>query len=518
MAGQQFRFAPLGIAPDLTQSAAPPDVWTIVRNAYARNGMERPRGVAEIWPDQLVVPRWLLPTRSATSPYFWLYGHNSGIGGTDGANFDLTPVGFVGNSAFNVWSGGNLNDVPVMCNGAVPWWWDGLTASPLAVLPGWPVGWRTRAIRPFKYHLIAMDVDAGTGDYIPDLLHWSAAAAPGTVPASWVPSAANEAGSAQLSSTPGGIVDGAPLRGTFVIYKETSAYIMQYVGGANVMNVSQLFSDVGILTRNCIAELENLHVVLTDGDVIAHDGQTAQSIADSTIRRTLLQVIDASSQKACFVFPHTPPGEVWICVPEPGATYPTIAAVWDRQRAKWGVRDLTTTRPSHIAQGVVPYAATFGTRWVDGGATTWAETTWAWEYSGPSPSKFSLMGASSLRTVLVTFDQTNADLGAIVRGSLERRLLDFASPDTVKTVRRVWIKAAGPTGCKLGVQIAGSLSPGEQPTYGPIAYVEPGVRMDAPLYATGRYISIKITDACESVLQPWRINDVTFEFDERGMF
>lgn len=519
MAGQQFRIAPVGIAPDLTQSAAPLDMLTRARNAYARDGMERARGVAPIWGDRGVIPRWLLATRAIASPYYWLYGHDTGIGGADSIIVhNQTPAGFVGNPLPNVWTGGNLNDVPVMCNGTIPWWWNGNPNNVMTVLPGWPGGWRTRAIRPFKYHLIAMDVDAGSGKFIGDLFHWSAAAAPGTIPASWVPSPSNEAGSAQLSATPGNIIDGGPLRGVFVIYKNTSAYIVTYVGGANVMNVSQLFSDVGLISRNCIAELENLHVILTDGDVIAHDGQTAQSIADSTIRRTLLQVIDAEHQAACFCFPWTPPGEVWVCVPEPGASYPTIAAVWDKARNRWGVRDLTQTRPSHIAQGVVPYAATVGTRWIDGGATTWAETTWAWNYSGPTPSKFSLMGASSIGQELLTYDQSNDTLGGITRGDIERRLLDFGTPDTVKTVRRVWVKAAGPSGCKLGVQIAGNMNPGESPTYGATAYVQPGARMDAPLYATGRYISVKVSDACESVLPPWRINELTFEYDERGMF
>lgn len=187
---EQLRIAPLGIAPDLVPETAPVGVWTLCGNVYPRDGMERAGGIQAVYGTPILAPKWLLNTASTVASSFWVYGADTGIGGTDGAgsHVDLTPTtGFVGNTAANCWTGGNLNGVPVLCNGGVPVWWDGLVANNFVALPGWPASARARAIRPYKYHLIALAVDPSTGAFNPDLLWWSSAAVPGAVPSAWVP-------------------------------------------------------------------------------------------------------------------------------------------------------------------------------------------------------------------------------------------------------------------------------------------------------------------------------------------
>ena len=524
MARLQYPFAPNGVAPDLVPEQAPPDLWTRGSNVYARSGMERAGGIVAAYGSPLFQPRWLLNTKSTVADSFWVYGADTGIGGTDGTHVDLTPAsGFVANAEANCWTGGNLNGLPVVCNGTAPFWWDQNTANNFVQVPGWQASYRARSVRPYQFHLIAMAVDPATGQYNEDLVHWSTSAAPGAVPSTWVPAPNNEAGSVQLSSRSGEILDGFAMRGSFIIYKGGSCYSMQYVGGAQVMNVKLLFSDVGTLTRNCVGEIDGLHVVLSDGDIILHDGQIARSIADSYIRETFLDVIESTAIFRCFVLSWTPPGEVWIAFPEGGSDLPTKAAVWDRQRERWGVRDLALIRPTHIAQGVVPIDQ--GDRSWANNPQAWQDTPRAWGAGGPRSSRYSLLAAGFEETAATLFaavpglfalDQTVDTLGQITRGRLGREALDFDQPDTVKIVRRVWIEWKGPVGSLLGVQIAGTMNAGDSPTYGDIAYVQIGGRMDAPLFASGRYISVQLTDASLTPLASWKVAGVTFEYEVKG--
>ena len=525
---ENFRFAPNGIAPDAVPESMPDTFWTVSNNVMSRDGMERAGGVAEMFGTPLFPPRWLLWTKSTVSPSFWIYCADAGIGGTDGTHTDLTPTaGFVANAGANVWTGGNLNGLPVVGNGHIPLWWDQSIATNFQVVPGWPASNRAKAVRPYQFHLIAMNVDPGTGKFNQDLILWSTAAVPGAVPSTWVPGPANEAGSAQLSATGGAILDGVALRSSFVIYKTTSCYTMRYVGGANVMQVQQLFSDVGLIAANCAVEKDGFHVVLAEGDIILHDGNTAKSIADGYIRETFLRNLDAQTQGRCFVVPHTPPGEVWIAFPEPGQTGCTKAAVWDMSRSRWGVRDLAMIRPTHIAQGVVPYQLGLGgLRWVDQ-VGTWEEQVRSWDYSGPRTDPYGLLAAGSVDDGATAFALVPGlyalevpldTLGLPTRGVLVREALDFGEPDAVKTVNRCWVKAKGPVGTRFAVEMGGRLNVGDPVTYGAPVYVTIGGRMDAPIFANGRYLSLRISDASSAILDIWKVTQVTFDYTSKGGF
>jgi hypothetical protein len=525
---EQYPFTPNGIAPDLVPEAAPANYWTGATNMYSRDGMERAGGTSAAFGTPLFPPKWLLNTKSTAAPSFWIYGADAGIGGTDGAgnHFDLTPAGFVANAEANCWTGGNLNGVPVVCNGGVPYWWDGNTANNFVALPGWPTNYKAKAIRPYQFHLVALNIDPALGKFNGDLLLWSTAAAPGAVPSAWTPAPANEAGSAQVSATSGELIDAAPMRGTLVIYKNTSCYTLQYVGGAAVMTLAPLFSDVGIIARNCVAEIDGLHVCLADGDIVQHDGQSVVSLADSTVRETYLRLVDKVSIRSSFVVAWTPPGEVWVCVPQQGFVQPSVALVWDMIRKRWGVRDLAEIAPSHIAQGVVALDLGGGLTWATS-TTTWATDARLWSYTGPNSSAFSLLAAGAEEDLATTWalvpglfalDQTFDTLGEVIMAQVFRRALDFGRPDTLKMVNRVWVKAKGPRGTRLGVRLAGTLNAGEEPVYGAAAYITIGGRMDAPLFAQGRYISVSLTDASDRLLDQWKVSEVLFDYATRGQF
>ena len=69
---------------------------------------------------------------------------------------------------------------------------------------------------------------------------------------------------------------------------------MRYVGGNTVFTIDRLFSEHGILAPRCFAEFgDGMHFVVTHGDVIVHDGNTARSIANDIVRNHIFDEIDS---------------------------------------------------------------------------------------------------------------------------------------------------------------------------------------------------------------------------------
>ena len=112
--------------------------------------------------------------------------------------------------------------MPVFNNGIDdPFYWDGVVTNICLPLPDWPALTKCKAMRSFKYHLFAMDITQNSiRDQ--DLVLWSDAADPNTIPQSWTPGPDNDAGSNTLSATEGAIIDAEKLRDQFVIYKNRS--------------------------------------------------------------------------------------------------------------------------------------------------------------------------------------------------------------------------------------------------------------------------------------------------------
>ena len=203
---------------------------------------------------------------------------------------------------------------------------------------------------------------------------WSDAAAPGSIPTSWTAAATNEAGDAELSQTPGPIIDGLPLRSSFMLYKQNSAYIADYVGGNNIFNFRRAFITVGALTRNCIAPYQGKHFVVTDGDIVLTDGSVAESIADNRMRRFLFNQLDQTNFAATFVASLKKENEIWICFPSAGSTFCNLALIWDGAANAWGVRELPDI--AHAASGIIS-DLTVSEVW-DDDSMFWDDDTTAW--------------------------------------------------------------------------------------------------------------------------------------------
>ncbi len=512
---------PYGVVVDLSADAVGQEFWTRCASVVFRDHTERSRGKVEVWGATLFPPQWLLQTEIVDSATpIWVYCSPSGeIGAVEStpAHFDVSPAILDPVTQNNPWTGGELNGIPVVSHPDItnPLFWDRDTAGQFEPLPGWIPGESTLAMRPYKFHLIAMGINRGLGAGFTEEVAWSGAAAPGTVPPEWLPAANNEAGSTTLGWTQGSIIDGAVLRDSFYIYKETSCYRLTYVGGAEVMLTELVLPDTGMLARNCVAELSNRHIVLTDDDVVIHDGHIVESVADERTRNKIFGTIDPIFFANSFVVADDPEKEIWVCYPEVGATHPNIAAVYQARRNAWGFRDLTAM-PSHIGIGKA-IVADPEISW-DAQTQAWDQDETSWGSSGATVGAYDLIEAGIDQSRLYLTDEGNTDDGAAVLASVAKERWDVGDPSRVKFLKAVWISARGTLGTVIRIRVAGTFNPQEDPTYGP--YIDFVIQSTNPakvdVNALGKYLSIEFSSI--TTAPAWQIPSFQLEIEVGGLF
>lgn len=513
---------PSGINHDIEPSELGPDVWNAGQNVVFVNGFAQS---APGWQDAvgacLFKPLWILPVITPTV-FYWIYCGNTaddlagGVGVTDGnTHWDITPVAGVLPTKAGDWTGGTLNGIPAFNGiGTPPMWWNLDTLAPAETLPGWIVGEYCQALRPFKYHLIAMNITAPAGDF-GDLVKWSSAADPGSIPDSWTPEPANDAGNFTISATPGFIVDGGAMRDQFVVYKQHSTSILQYIAGQFVFSNRKAFVTSGILARNCWAEFYGKHYVLTDGDYIVHNGQQVDSLADGVNREFIFNGIDSNNYSAAFLAASHDTKQIWLCWPSQGNSLADTALVHDINTGVFGISDLPAV--AFISRGILnDPGAVYD--W-DDLTGTWNDPQRAWNERTFNPTADILVMAQPEQLRLLGHGGFLRD-GALVPVYLQllgKDFKEYGAEHQVKTVTAIWSEISG-----------GAAPEGLQSTY----YVRVGLQKTAldpirwqprapqnPHYpkhdmvASDFYISLELSGNQAAF---WKLLDNAVEFEISG--
>jgi hypothetical protein len=515
------RIVPLalsGTAVDLPAYAYPPDVWTHAENVTFNDGpAERARGYTRTRGTPNFLPLWMVNLRNASSGgTIWVYGGNAAIAKEDaGVHTTITGALSISNTGRpNPWTGGVINGHSVHnAKGCLtPSYWRPGMANALA-LPGWPTGYRAQSLRVFREFLIAMHIeDTVAVETRENQFLWSDAAPANDVPQNWTASASSQAGDATASFDAGYLIDGWTLRDAFMLYKQHSVYMLQIVGGNFVMQSRPLFTTFGALTQNCVAEWRGSHIVLADGDVIAHNGNDVQSLADQTRRREIFDGLDGDNFENAFLALDAAQSELWICAPRVGETYPTSAFVYSLERGKWGDRDLPSTGVAHIAPGVVAEV---------GAETTWATRSTSWD---TDPARWSDLLSSPASQGLLMADQATLFQGVGLSNDYDgsnpvavarREGLDFGAPDVVKLVSRIWPKVDGTAGSSIQVRAGGSMIADAAVAWGDYQTFTIGTTDAVRVDATGRYLAFEFRSTSA---EPWRSVAMDVEVATMGRF
>ena len=508
----------IGLETDKPGFDTPPNAWTFEQNIEVGSGISRrARGHLSIFGTSLHVSRWHSPL---STPFgdFWVYVGDALVSQTTGvgAHTDITgSLTFDSTGDKDPITGGVVNGNLVFNNqDGVPAFWKPPAGAALP-LPDWPVDRRAKAMGVFRDFLIAMNISDGIAEF-PEQLLWSDAAPAGDVPQSWTPGDQSLAGDASAAYKPGPIVDGKALRDQFFLYKTHSTFVLQLIGGALVMQTRPVFPTTGVLAKNCVAEFRGSHFVLTDGDVIVHNGVEARSIIQNRIRRTIFDRMDPDNFQNSYVALDKKLGQLWVCVPQLGAEFPTAAVIYNISDDAWSVRDLQIPGPTqtpYVAPGIVIVAEPEA-QW-DERTTTWVTDTTTWAFGGSSAIEERLLMADTSPQFFGVGLSESFD-GTTPVATLRREGLDFGEPDIVKFCSRIWPKLQGTSASVIRIRAGGSLGADDPVLWGPYQdyIIGPGDNF-VGAEASGRYLAFEFRS---EVPNAWRLTGFDVELGTLGNF
>lgn len=352
-----------GVIADQPDLIVPIGAWTDARNIRFLDGAaEKARGYDAALGSLSATAIWATSVTDGTN-VFWVYATNSALYATDGtnhANVSHPSLSYAATDDLG-WTGGSFHGHVIANDGAnVPQVWVPSLANDFTSLSAWPAI-TASVIRPFGDFLFALRITE-SGEHNPRLLRWSDRAAPGELPGSWdYTDPTNQAGINELAQTGDALVDCLPLRDKLILYKESHTWLAEYVGGPDVFGFRQLFSEVGMLTENCVIAIGGLHLVLTGDDLVLHDGNAPTSVIDGRMRRWLFNRINSERYRRCFVAGDYRNREAWICFPESGHDWPNMALVFNWRENKLYPAELGR-QMTFAVPGIIPGSAfTFNT-------------------------------------------------------------------------------------------------------------------------------------------------------------
>lgn len=502
----------VGFIGDQEGYALVPNAWTELTNMRMYAGWaERFLGHARVFDQCDVMPLWIAPYATTAKKYLVHAGKNAVFVDDGALRTDITGAAPTGGLS-DRWSGGSFNSVLVLNNGVdQPMFWGGDVAQNLATLTNWSANDRAKIVRFMGYFIVALNITTLGVNY-PYRVKWSGVAAPGTLPV-WTPATANKAGFQDRIGV-GAFVDALPLGESLVLYFEGSMTVMSFIDGQDVMGFKDLPDPYGMLAPGCGVVIPKIgHVVLTKGDVIVHAGNGAESILEDKAKQWLQDNIDSNYYPVSFVVANHARSEVWICFPQTGQQFCTLALVWN-----W--------RSGALSKRTIP-ACTYGcTGFINYASNTWDSATGIWDAQTETWDEETDLFAtdttrlfmSSIDGRIYAMDSGETFAGTAFTGTAERTGLNeipgaAALKDRVKLVSRLWISIDAAAGTQLTVQVGGSDDPNTAPTYSAAFTYTVGTDRWVDTFASGVFLAWKISGTAH-----FRVQSVDFEVTDGGQF
>ncbi len=515
-----------GVVKDLPDHDLPiePLGWSDVINMRFKGGLaERAPGYlsAFVQPTQILYGLFSAKKIDGTN-YIVGGGTTKVFAYSTDTEYEITGSTTPGSSADSRWTGGSLTGFLILNDGGAA---DPQfiaieelgTATNLADLTNWPASTTCKVLRPFKYFLVAGGmIESGTT--YPYKVRWSASAEPGTLPASWVASVSNDAGSVDLDSNEGPIVDMIPLGDQLAIYQEKAITLMRYVGGSDAANrLVMAFNRIpvgstgGMINNNCGVDVAGVgHVVLSSSDVYVFNGSSIKSILDNRLRNWLFTNVDPQYKKRCFVLANVRDSEVMICFPEYGATACTKAITWNYTDNTLGIRDLPSATSGIYSEISVDNVVTWSN--VEG---TWSSITSTWESLNQLANSLPHTVLSGTSQRLYVLGRGYSNDGFELNAELRRSYIAVGDAQRVKFFRSVWPRFDLAEDQNIYVSIGTSMSVNEEPVWQPEIVFDGGTSRAVYVNRSGRFLGLRIRS---NDGQPWRIKSLDVDVQPQGMY
>jgi len=356
------------------------------------------------------------------------------------------------------------------------------------------------AMKPFDLDGSPITEDAGKNSY-----RWSAPADVNGLPFTWEEADLSTiAGLAYISGEGGGIIDALSMRDSFVIYSSRSIDILDYVGGELIWNSRQFTADTGILAQNCVAELYNQHLFLSDTDILINDGNSLRSILNRKLKANIFSRIDGTNYQRSFCAVNVPNKEVWTCIPESGKISPNLAIIYNWENDKVYLRDLPVDLYD-ASNG--PSTAAYETY----GTTIAAYNTIAESYdndiASPFNPTFSFVKYSDSKIYDVLVNDGSTYYGTI----LERIYVPLGGYGVVTSIKSVYpiIDCAG----EVTIQLGSSLVIGGGISWKPAVNFNPATMKKVDIRTTGPYQCWRISSVGAT---PFTLIGMSIEYEVNG--
>jgi hypothetical protein len=461
-----------------------------------------------------------------TSPAQLAYLHPDDAVVTPTLSTTTVDLDYDANTTSRKWAATDHNGIVIATNGHdTPQMWplsSGIPnkVHPMMELSNWPSAETEtcRVIRSFRTFLVGLNWDRTNPE--PRLVKWSTEASFYSAPRTWDESDETlDAGEYELSDTPGEIVDGLALGDSFIIYKNDSIYIMNYVGTPYIFSFKLLTPTIGCLTKNAVAEFEGGHFFMGNSDFYLNNGQTIQPLLPDRLRRAVFDVINAGdtsnpSWMKCFVVADHLHNEMLACYPSDASTTVDKAVIWNWRTNTFSMRDLPTT--SHIASGIMAVFPT-GQSWT---ATTgdWNSSSDAWGSSAYDTHLENLVFADVTNTKMYRDNNGNKNDTANMTAYIERSGYDLGDPQQVKFISAVYpeIEVSGnnTVNVYVGSQMSTESSIEWNPETGGAPYTfDPNSQSKVSCRISGKYFGIRVESTGDL---DWKLHGLAFEVKPRG--
>jgi hypothetical protein len=492
---------------DIESSELSEQVLSLAHNVHMRNGFpSRIRGRRSSYAPPLPNDPYHLLNLSLNGFNWWMLFGTSTIYAIESTNeYDMSIAAQQTIANPHEWSSTLLNGIPAFTNGKdVPQYWTGNGADNAIALPGWPAATTCKFIVAFRFHLFALNIDGPSGTF-ENLIMWSEATEPGAVPQVWTPAASNEAGSAFLADSEGRCIAGAPLGTQLMIYKPSSFHAIEYAGQQpdNIFIVRPVVRSIGLISPHALKTIGTFQAVVGNDDVVLNDGVNVRSIADNRIKQTLKNSIDEDNSQNVFTVYDKNAKELWVCVPETGSQFATVAHIWDQSRDNWVTRDLTNVR-----YGTTGYISdTAESQIWDDDSNTWDSDLSVWNEAQQAGVERVVIAESSAMYVEDVPESTLYDV------ILQRFDLVFDDPEQIKVTNRVYVEGSGSGLETLFVRLGSRNSTDESIAWGPYVTRQSGGN---EYEVSGKYISMEVSNNTSS--EPWTVTRITIEAEYDGSY
>ena len=525
-----------GIVQDIQPWQLPINAWSDGNNVRMEHGsVHKCKGYGSVMETCPVAPYHVVYIKDAEGNKYWVACGLTAVHvyDVDAATWtDITrSSGAYTATATEGWSSTVIGGVLILNNFKdVPQFWaisasTGLpsTATALADLTNWTATDRCKSMRSFRSFLVALNIEDKSSGTLRQsrVVKWSTEAAIQTVPASWDENDATvDAGEYELADTKGDILDGLPLRDTFMIYKEDAVYSMTYVGTPFIFSFRQLSPSVGILSKNCVAEFDGGHFLFGNGDLYLNDGQKITSLLPHKMRDHVFSILDGDHLEKSFVVADYGRTEMLACFVSAYSSSNQCdkALIWNWVHNTFSIRDIPEL--AHIGYGSVKNEASFTTWLATASITplpTWSTATGAWATSWENVENV-LLFASPTDTKLYRDGVGNKEDDTNMTAFIERTGLTFTAqnnPDqsTVKRIKAIWPKMTITNSDTVDFYVGTQMSTEEGVSWkGPFTF-NPDTQSKVSCRASGKYYGVKIETTTDT---DWRLEGLEFELEDAG--